>query len=183
MPGQSGVPALGGLLSCQSTATRRKTLERIPLCLIGCGGMGHRHILAYKELAESGIGNIELMAVCDANPKNADLGKREVERLFGRTAPGLHRPGRGCGPSRHRGGGRGHGPLGPPPGSGAGAGSRQARPGRKASGHHHTSLQGDDRGGRTRRCGSCYGREHAARSLPTAWHGRSSTTDSWTILT
>ena len=60
-------------------------MDKIPLCLIGCGGMGHRHILAYKELEDSGIGNIELMAVCDLNPQNADLGKREVERLFGRT--------------------------------------------------------------------------------------------------
>ena len=60
-------------------------MEKIPLCVIGCGGMGHRHILAYKELEESGIGNIELIAVCDVNPKNADLGKREIERLFGRT--------------------------------------------------------------------------------------------------
>jgi predicted dehydrogenase len=60
-------------------------MGKIPLCLIGCGGMGHRHILAHKELEDSGIGNIELMAVCDANPKNADLGKREVERLFNRT--------------------------------------------------------------------------------------------------
>ena len=60
-------------------------MGKIPLCLIGCGGMGHRHILAYKELEESGIGNIELMAVCDLNPQNADLGRREIERLFGRT--------------------------------------------------------------------------------------------------
>ena len=60
-------------------------MEKIPLCLIGCGGMGHRHILAYKELEDSGIGNIELVGVCDLNPDNADLGKREVERLFGRT--------------------------------------------------------------------------------------------------
>ena len=60
-------------------------MAKIPLCLIGCGGMGHRHILAYKELEESGIGNIELAAVCDLTPKNADLGKREIERLFGRT--------------------------------------------------------------------------------------------------
>ena len=60
-------------------------MEKVPLCVIGCGGMGHRHILAHKELEESGIGNIELIAVCDSNPKNADLGKREVERLFDRT--------------------------------------------------------------------------------------------------
>ncbi len=59
-------------------------MEKIPLCVIGCGGMGHRHILAYRELENSGIGNIEIVAVCDLNPKNADLGAREVERLFGK---------------------------------------------------------------------------------------------------
>ena len=59
--------------------------EKLNLAIVGCGGMGHRHILSYKELEDSGIGNIELMAVCDLNPQNADLGKREVERLFGRT--------------------------------------------------------------------------------------------------
>ena len=30
--------------------------ETIPLAIVGCGGMGHRHILAYKELEDSGIG-------------------------------------------------------------------------------------------------------------------------------
>src|SRR5437868_2412989 len=59
-------------------------MEKIPLCVIGCGGMGHRHILAYKELEDSGIGNIEVVAVCDLRPENAALGAREVERLFGR---------------------------------------------------------------------------------------------------
>ena len=46
-------------------------LEKIPLCVVGCGGMGHRHILAYKELDDSGIGNIEVVAVCDVQPENA----------------------------------------------------------------------------------------------------------------
>ena len=46
--------------------------------------MGHRHILAYKELEDSGIGNIEVVAVCDVQPENAALGAREVERLFGK---------------------------------------------------------------------------------------------------
>jgi predicted dehydrogenase len=59
-------------------------VEKLPLCLVGCGGMGQRHILAYKELADSGIGNIDLVAVCDVRQENADLGGREVERLFGR---------------------------------------------------------------------------------------------------
>jgi predicted dehydrogenase len=60
-------------------------LEKIPLCVIGCGGMGHRHILAYKELADSGLGNIDVIAVCDTRPESAALGAREVERLFGRA--------------------------------------------------------------------------------------------------
>ncbi len=59
-------------------------MEKVPLCLVGSGGMGHRHILAYKELEDSGIGNIDLIAVCDVNPANAALGAREIERLFGR---------------------------------------------------------------------------------------------------
>lgn len=58
-------------------------MEKVPLCVVGCGGMGHRHILAYKELADSGIGNIDVVAVCDVRPENAALGAREVERLFG----------------------------------------------------------------------------------------------------
>ena len=33
--------------------------------------MGHRHILAYKELDDSGIGNSEVVAVCDVQPENA----------------------------------------------------------------------------------------------------------------
>src|SRR5437868_14345216 len=59
-------------------------MEKIPLCVIGCGGMGHRHILAYRELEDSGIGNVDVVAVCDLRPENAALGAREVERLFGR---------------------------------------------------------------------------------------------------
>jgi predicted dehydrogenase len=59
-------------------------MEKIPLCLVGCGGMGHRHIMAYKVLEESGIGNIELIAVCDVQRQNAEFGAREVERLLGR---------------------------------------------------------------------------------------------------
>ena len=59
-------------------------MEKIPLCVVGCGGMGHRHILAYRELEDSGMGNIEVVAVCDIATENAELGAREVERLFGR---------------------------------------------------------------------------------------------------
>jgi predicted dehydrogenase len=46
--------------------------------------MGHRHILAYRTLEDSGICNVDLMAVCDLREENAQFAAREVERLFGR---------------------------------------------------------------------------------------------------
>jgi predicted dehydrogenase len=58
-------------------------MQKIPLCVVGCGGMGHRHIMAYHTLEDSGIGNIDLMAVCDVRHENAEFAAREVERLFG----------------------------------------------------------------------------------------------------
>ena len=59
-------------------------MEKIPLCVVGCGGMGHRHIMAYKTLEDSGLANVELVAVCDVRRQNADFAAGEVERLFGR---------------------------------------------------------------------------------------------------
>lgn len=46
--------------------------------------MGHRHVLGYKELDESGLGNIDLVAVCDLREERANFCAKEVERLFGR---------------------------------------------------------------------------------------------------
>jgi len=47
--------------------------------------MGHRHIFGYKELEDSGISNIEIVAVCDTQKQNADFASKEVKRLFGKT--------------------------------------------------------------------------------------------------
>ena len=58
--------------------------ERVPICLVGCGGMGHRHTIAYHVLEETGLSNVELMAVCDINRDNAQRVAGEVERLFER---------------------------------------------------------------------------------------------------
>ena len=46
--------------------------ERVPICVVGCGGMGHRHTIAYHTLEETGMSNVELMAVCDINRDNAE---------------------------------------------------------------------------------------------------------------
>ena len=61
-----------------------QTNERIPICVVGCGGMGHRHTIAYHALEETGLSNMELMAVCDIRRENAERVAGEVERLFGR---------------------------------------------------------------------------------------------------
>lgn len=58
-------------------------MDKVPLCIVGCGGMGQRHMLGYRALEDSGIGNIEVVAVCDVRPESAAFGAREIERLFG----------------------------------------------------------------------------------------------------
>ena len=57
---------------------------QIPICVVGCGGMGHRHMLGYKELKNTGIGNLEVVAVCDINRDMAELVANEAEGLLGR---------------------------------------------------------------------------------------------------
>ena len=59
-------------------------MEKVPICVVGCGGMGHRHILAYRTLEDSGCSNMEIAGVCDVQPDNATFAADEVERLFGR---------------------------------------------------------------------------------------------------
>ena len=57
---------------------------QIPICVVGCGGMGHRHMLGYKELKNTGIGNLEVVAVCDINRDMAELVANEAAGLLGR---------------------------------------------------------------------------------------------------
>lgn len=58
--------------------------ERISIALIGCGGMGRRHLRGMAHLANSSLANIELVAVCDLNQDNAEFVASEAGELFGR---------------------------------------------------------------------------------------------------
>ena len=60
-------------------------MERIPLAIVGCGGMGGRHLLGLKELqtAGDGLNNVELVAVCDLRRDNAEYLAENAERLLG----------------------------------------------------------------------------------------------------
>jgi len=58
--------------------------ERVSVGLIGCGGMGRRHLRGLQRLAESSLSNIDLVAVCDLNQDNATLVADEAADLLGR---------------------------------------------------------------------------------------------------
>ncbi len=53
------------------------------MALVGCGGMGTRHLYGVRELVQSPFNNIELVALCDIRRENVELAATEVEGLLG----------------------------------------------------------------------------------------------------
>ncbi len=62
--------------------------EPVRLAIVGCGGMGRRHLAGLAELARFGHTNATLIAVCDLNPANAASLADEAESLLGQR-PGV----------------------------------------------------------------------------------------------
>ncbi|MBT5448637.1 MAG: Gfo/Idh/MocA family oxidoreductase [Gemmatimonadetes bacterium] len=58
-------------------------MDKVRLALIGCGGMGTRHLHGLKQLLGSPFDQIELAAVCDINADNAEMAAAEAEKLLG----------------------------------------------------------------------------------------------------
>lgn len=58
-------------------------MERIPIAIVGCGGMGGRHLRGMKELYDSGLANVELVAACDLRRDNAEHLADTAEALLG----------------------------------------------------------------------------------------------------
>jgi predicted dehydrogenase len=58
-------------------------MSKIKLALVGCGGMGTRHLYGMRELLASPFNNIEPVGVCDIRLENAELAASEAETLFG----------------------------------------------------------------------------------------------------
>jgi predicted dehydrogenase len=57
-------------------------MERIPIAIVGCGGMGRRHLTGVAALYQSDFRNIDLAAVCDLNRQNAeDLADEAAQQL------------------------------------------------------------------------------------------------------
>jgi predicted dehydrogenase len=57
--------------------------ERAKLALVGCGGMGRRHLRGLAALAGSSYANVELVAVSDLNADNANFVADEAAQLLG----------------------------------------------------------------------------------------------------
>jgi predicted dehydrogenase len=59
-------------------------MTRIPLAIVGCGGMGGRHLLGLRELYHTDMCNVELVAACDLRADNAERLADDAEKLLGR---------------------------------------------------------------------------------------------------
>ena len=57
--------------------------ERIPLAIVGCGGMGNRHLSGFHELTRAGLCPFELVAACDPVTANAEALADEAEKRLG----------------------------------------------------------------------------------------------------
>jgi predicted dehydrogenase len=57
--------------------------NRLRTALVGCGGMGHRHLSAYAALRGVGLGRFEIAAVCDISRDAAGRASELAERFLG----------------------------------------------------------------------------------------------------
>ena len=58
-------------------------MNTIKIALVGCGGMGTRHLYGMRELMQTPFNNIDLVALCDIRQENAELAATEAEQLLG----------------------------------------------------------------------------------------------------
>jgi predicted dehydrogenase len=59
-------------------------MDRIPLAIVGCGGMGHRHLFGLAELHRSGLSPFDLVGACDPVIDNAESLASNAEELLGK---------------------------------------------------------------------------------------------------
>ena len=58
-------------------------MEQIALAIVGCGGMGHRHLEGLAELHRAGLSPFRLIGACDPVADNSDSLAAAAERHFG----------------------------------------------------------------------------------------------------
>jgi predicted dehydrogenase len=62
-------------------------MDRLRIGLVGCGGMGTRHLYGLRELAGTDFDRVELCGLCDLRLENAELAAQEAEKLLGVRPP------------------------------------------------------------------------------------------------
>lgn len=63
--------------------TGGSAMDRLSIGIVGCGGMGRRHLRAYEALAKIGAGRFDLAAVCDPRVAVAEETADLAEECFG----------------------------------------------------------------------------------------------------
>ena len=58
-------------------------MAKLKMALVGCGGMGTRHLYGLRELVQSPFANVELAALCDIKQENVEMAAVKVEELLG----------------------------------------------------------------------------------------------------
>ena len=59
-------------------------METIRLAIIGCGGMGHRHMYGLAELHRAGWERFDLVGACDPVLANAESLAEQAKERFGK---------------------------------------------------------------------------------------------------
>jgi predicted dehydrogenase len=62
--------------------------ETIPLAIVGCDGMGHRHMYGLAELTRAGLSPFALVGACDPDEGNANSLADQAAELLG-TRPAV----------------------------------------------------------------------------------------------
>src|SRR5258708_20925577 len=57
--------------------------DPVRMAIVGCGGMGRRHLAGLAELSHTPHMNLDLVAVCDPNRQNAEDLADEAHELLG----------------------------------------------------------------------------------------------------
>ncbi|MCB0142917.1 MAG: Gfo/Idh/MocA family oxidoreductase [Caldilineaceae bacterium] len=58
-------------------------MDKLRLAIVGCGGMGHRHLYGLAELHRAGLSRFELVGACDPVQDNAESLAQQASDLLG----------------------------------------------------------------------------------------------------
>ena len=58
-------------------------MDRLSIGLVGCGGMGRRHVRAYRALEDKKAGAFKIAAVCDPRRGAAEETAEAIDVLLG----------------------------------------------------------------------------------------------------